>query len=418
VSEIRVLQESEYYESMRIVAEAYPSMGVTTPDDIRKWEQRFKIGRRDPDWTPYGVFRDGKMVGVYRNFDFIMNVRGNLLSAGGLGMVAVDLTHKKEHVAKEIVDAFLSHYDKRGDAMTCLWPFRVDFYHRMGFGLGYRRYQYRVHPASLPPRREKDHIRYLTEVDIPAIVECYNRCFEKQSGMIRHNEGRYLNRFQYAEKQRYIGCEVDGRLDGYLIYSFKNTDRPNSFMDTDLVVTEFFYHTPQALSELLAFLHSQLDQVSRLLLETSEDEFYFLMSDPTIASGTKMAPTYHESHMAGVGIMYRVMDLGRLFDKLEKPCFGDDRLSVRINLTDPFLPQYNGPRVVQFKGGRGKVADTDQADVEIALDVAEFSSLIMAAVGFEKLYTYGLAQVSDQTFINRLDRLFAYHQKPVCITGF
>ena len=62
---------------------------------------------RDKSWTPYGVFRDGKMVGIYRNFDFTMNVRGNLVPAGGLGMVAVDLTHKKEHIAKEIVESFL-----------------------------------------------------------------------------------------------------------------------------------------------------------------------------------------------------------------------------------------------------------------------------------------------------------------------
>jgi hypothetical protein len=34
------------------------------------------------------------------------------------------------------------------------------------------------------------------------------------------------------------------------------------------------------------------------------------------------------------------------------------------------------------------------------------------------LHTYGLAQISDSSYIDRIDRLFAYHQKPVCVTGF
>jgi predicted acetyltransferase len=417
MSEIRVVREDEYPELLRIATEAYPTMGFALGEDRQRMLMRFKTTHRDKDWTPYGVYRDGKMVGIYRTYDFTLNVRGNLIPAGGLGMVAVDLTHKKEHIAKDIVQGYLAHYDKRGDAMTTLWPFRVDFYHNMGFGLGGRRYQYRLHPATLP-RASKEHIRYLSAADIPAINACYNRCFERQNGMIRHHEARWQNRFEFMEKLRWIGCEIDGVLEGYLIYTFKTHDRAGSFMDTELSVIELFYTTPRALAELLSFLHSQFDQCSRVSIETSEDEFYFITSNPTISSGTKMAPTYHESHMAGVGIMYRVMDLGRLFAQLKTPSFSNDRIAVKIALKDTFLPQNNGARVVQFAGGLGQVDNGAKPDVEISLDVAEFSSMLMGAVGFNRLHTYGLAQISDAGHIDRIDRLFAYHQKPVCVTGF
>lgn len=417
MSEIRIVLEDEYPELLRIAAEAYPSMGVTSREAFQKMLERFKAGRRDSSWTPYGVFRDGKLVGIYRNYDFTLNVRGSLISAGGLGMVAVDLTHKKEHVAREIVESFLTHYDKRGDAMTTLWPFRVDFYHKMGFGLGSRRYQYRIHPASLPCGN-KEHVRYLTEVDIPAINACYNRCFEQQNGMIRHSEARWQNRLEFIDKLRFVGCEIDGVLEGYLIYNFKTLERPGSFMDSEMAVVEMFYHTQRALHELLAFLHTQYDQVSRVSIETSEDEFYFLMSNPTMSTGAQMTPNYHESHIAGVGIMYRVMNLERLFALLKKPCFGNDRINVKINLKDSFLPQNNGARVVSFRDGLGQVVNDSVADVAISLDVAEFSSMLMAAVGFRKLHTYGLAQISDPSYVDRIDRLFAYHQKSVCVTGF
>ncbi|MEW5794929.1 MAG: GNAT family N-acetyltransferase [Candidatus Zixiibacteriota bacterium] len=418
MSEVRVLKDEEFPEMIRICAEAYPSMGMVTPEDKRQWEQKFRSSRRDPTWTPYGLFRGGQLVGVWRNFDFTLNVRGNLISAGGLGMVAVHLAHKKEHVAREIVETFLAHYYERGDAMTTLWPFRIDFYHKMGFGLGGRRYQYRVRPESLPKGRGKEHVRFLGEADIPALNECYNRIVEKQTGMILHNEGRWHNRFEFWEKLRSVGCEIDGRLEGYLIYSFKTPDNPVSFMDAELVVNELIYHTPKALSELLAFLRSQLDQVSLITLEVSEDEFYFLMSNPTIASGDRMAPTYHESHVAGLGIMYRVMDLKRLFDGLRQPSFADDQITIEIDLSDTFLPQNDGPRVVRFENGVGKLIDRSAADVKVSLDVAEFSSLLMGAVGFRNLHTYSLARISDLGFIDRIDRLFAYSQRPSCVTAF
>ena len=120
MSEIRILTEEEYPEMMRIVGEAYPSLALTTTEERKKQVERFKIGMRDTAWKPYGVFRDGKMVGVFRNFDFMMNVRGNLVSGGGLGMVAVELTQKKRHVAKDIVEYFLAHYDEHDCSMTAL----------------------------------------------------------------------------------------------------------------------------------------------------------------------------------------------------------------------------------------------------------------------------------------------------------
>jgi predicted acetyltransferase len=418
MSEIRVITKDEYPEMMRIIGEAYPSEDIQTraarKEAIRRFEQIIGAG----NWTPYAVYRDGMMVGVFRNFDFEMNVRGNMLKAGGLGMVAVHLAHKKAHVAKEIVESFLNNYGARGYAMTTLWPFRVDFYHRMGFGLGYKRSQYRVRPVDLPLGKTREHIRFLTEEDIPAINECYNRYVEQHNGMIKHEEVRWRHRLEYAEKLRFVGYETDGRLEGYLIYRFQPQKNPSNFMLSDMNVPEFVYHTPAALSEMLSFLHTQLDQIDRVTLEISEDEFYFLLANPVTDTVTRMAPTHHDSHIAAVGIMYRVMDVARLFEQLTVPSFGTDRLTVKITLSDTFYPSNHGSTVVKFADGLGRVVDGAEFDVEIELDVAEFSSMIMGAIGFGKLHTYGLARISDETYLERLDRLFVYRQKPTCITGF
>jgi predicted acetyltransferase len=236
--------------------------------------------------------------------------------------------------------------------------------------------------------------------------------------MVKHTEARYQNRMEFGKSLKWLGCEIDGKLEGFLVFRFDKPKHPESFMDNELVVLELFYHSPEVLSEFLTFLHTQLDQCGRITLQTPEDQFYFLMSNPNLASGSRMAPTWHESHMTGVGIMYRVMDIARLFESLTQPCFGNDQLAVKITLTDSFFPKNAGSKIVRFENGKGSVVDAGDFDVEIELDVAEFSSMIMGAVGFRNLVTYRLAKISDDSYIDRVDRLFAYHQKPICVSGF
>ena len=85
-----------------------------------------------------------------RLFDFRMTLHETAVSIGGVGGVAVDLAHKKQKVARDMILFFLRHYREKGAALTTLHPFRPDFYRQMGFGHGTKMNQYRVKPASLP----------------------------------------------------------------------------------------------------------------------------------------------------------------------------------------------------------------------------------------------------------------------------
>jgi predicted acetyltransferase len=64
------------------------------------------------------------------------------------------------------------------------------------------------------------------------------------------------------------------------------------------------------------------------------------------------------------------------------------------------------------------VTGATDADVEIRVNVADLSSLVVGAVDFERLYTYGRAQISDLDYLETLQRLFAVARPPICMTGF
>ena len=54
----------------------------------------------------------------------------------------------------------------------------------------------------------------------------------------------------------------------------------------------------------------------------------------------------------------------------------------------------------------------------IQLDVADFSSLVLGAVGFKTLHAYGLAKLSDPEALDQVDRLFHTEARPRCVTAF
>ena len=414
---IKKLSEQHYSDLMLIEAEAYPGMKIVSAEDRIAAVERLKKSLEDKRRTWYGAFRESKLVGAMETFDFIMNVRGTKVAAGGVGGVAVDLMHKKEHVARDMMAFYLDHYYKKGAPMAVLWPFHAEFYRKMGFGLGARMYQYRVKTSSFPQGESKKHVRYLAQDDIPEINDCYNRFVEQRTGMIEETEAGWRHLLTNYKNIRLAGYDDNGVIRGYLVYRFQ-PNNPRKFLDDELSVIQMVYETPDVLSELLTFLRSQLDQVKQVIFHTPEDEFYYLLSDPYNDSGNLISPTYQESHTAGVGIMYRVLNSRKLFELLGDHSFGGVTIRLKLTVRDSFFPENDGSLVLHVADGRVSITDGGEFDVEISLDIAEFSSMFMGAVGFRSLITYQLAEISDQSYVDTVHRMFATAEKPLCTTSF
>ena len=415
-TEVRALKDEELEEAFYLMAEAYPGFRVHSAEDRANILKRYRSRTRDKRVTFYGAFRKKVMVGMMRLHDFTMNVRGAWMPAGGVGAVAVHLAHKHQHVAKDMMDFYLRHYFDKKAPLAVLWPFRTDFYHNMGFGLGARMFQYRIAPASFPKASMK-HVRYLEEDDLPSVNECYNRFAERRTGMIRENELVWRNRMAAQKHMRWAGYVQNGQVRGYVQYQF-DADAAKNFIVNDLEVLDLVYDDREVLSELLEFLRVQDDQIRRVVFNTPDDDFYFLLGDVRDDSEKLLPSVNHQSHVAGVGIMYRVLKPKQCFDKLAKCDFGGVTATVTFNLTDTFFPTGAGKLTVQFTNGHPKVVKNKKADFTVTLPIAEFSSLLMGAIGFRELHLYRLAEISDDAAIDTLDRLFATRYKPLTVTPF
>jgi predicted acetyltransferase len=409
--EIRPIADDEIVPFAKIAAGAYPG-GSTPPEEMA---ERLRASQAEsPSTRLYGYFRDGELLGGMRHHDFTMLFHGTPVPVGGVAMVAVDLLHKKEHVARDLILFYMRHYRAAAAPLAALYPFRPDFYRQMGFGYGARLSHYRLRPGSFPPG-PRGHLRHLAADDLPAMLACYHRYAQQTHGLFLREPSDAWTR-RRVEGGRRVLAYVDGeQVQGYMAYAFKGGA---NFLTNDIEVSELVYEHPAALAEIMAFLHTQADQIATVVLNIQDDQLHQLLIDPRNGSGTLFPSVYHETNAQGLGIMYRVIDTPGMFAALAGHDFGGQSLTLALELRDSFLPENAGETLLRFRDGRAEPAPGARPDVRLRVSVEHFSSMIMGATGFEALRRYGLAEIDDPNYSGRVRRLFDSPAQPVCLTAF
>jgi predicted acetyltransferase len=410
-STIRRLTERDLGAFAAIIGGAYPGMVVTLDESV----ERLRRSLHEASHTAlYGLFRAGRLLGGMCHFDFQMAYHGLPIAVGGVGMVAVDLLHKKEQVARELITFFLRHYRNRGTAFAALYPFRPDFYRRMGFGYGTRLNHHRFAPTSLPAGRSRVGLRPLHSDDAEQVLRCYNHYAARTHGMFQHN-GAWARRLFENTELRMIGSFTGDELRGFMAYRFV---REGNWLTNSIEVRELICESRDALDGFLAFLRSQADQVATVVINTQDDQFHYVLSDPRNGSDTIYPSVYHETSRQGLGIMYRVLDTAGAFRTLAGHRFGGTGLTLAIDLADSFLPENAGTTIVHFQNGRGILTPDAEPQVRISLAIEDFSSLLIGAVDFQSLYRYRLAEIDNPDYIDTIQHLFYSPARPVCTTPF
>ena len=414
-SVIKKIPLSDLDTFIDIVSKAYPGFNITNPVEREKTRERIVMLSRDPTIDHYGLYRGGRLLGGMRTYDFTMNLFSSKVLVGGVGLVAVDLCHKKEKVCKELILHFIGMYKRKGACLVALYSFRPDFYRIMGFGYGTKINEYSIKPADLP-RVSKEHIQFLAKGDRRAFKECADRYFMKHHGMfmIKRHELDYFFKRPGAITVVY---KEGRRICGYLSFVFKKIDE-NNLLSNNIVIRELIHENRDVLHELLTFLHTQKDQVHRVIYPSYDDYFHFLPFDPRDGSGHMIPVISHQSNLQGIGVMYRVIDTKDIFRLLRRHDFNGQSCRLKITLRDSFQPQNEGSFAVHFKHGFPVLAHADDADVEVSMDIADFSSLLMGAVGYKSLYEYGLSDISKESYLDLVHDIFRVEQRPICHTIF
>ncbi|MHA1989928.1 MAG: GNAT family N-acetyltransferase [Candidatus Hodarchaeales archaeon] len=420
MDEVKIIPEKDYDRFMDIIINAYPgAYGDLKQEDREKIKKRsLLIQKEDPTIDFYGLYRNKQLLGVMRLHDFTMNMRSKMIKSWGIGLVAVDLIHKKEKVAKEIMSFYLNYLEKKDVSLAILYPFRSDFYKEMGFGYGTKMNSYYFKPSSLPHNSEKENISYLNLDNISDIHKCYMKYTENTHGMTGRSSKYFEMRIKNP-KNKFIGYKSNGSLDGYLIFQFKKL-KDDNFIFNDIVIIELIYNNSKSLHALTNFLHKQADQINRISFATQDTNFHYILSDARNGTNNLLSFDYvsQEINTQGRGIMYRVVNIPSFFDKLTSIKFGNNTLILKLTITDTFMPKNNGSFHLKIENGFIKLIDQANYDVEIKLGIADFSSMVTGSITFKELVIYGLASISDTRQVRIINDTFKVDSQPICMASF
>lgn len=416
MDDIRLLNRGDLEAGVRIVADSYPGLKLVTADDRERYRLRLAdLMAEAPIAHFYGCLREEELRGIMVLWDWQMNFLQARVPAGGMGLLAVDPTHRKEHIARDMVLFHLRYYRELGTPLALLYPFRPDFYRQMGFGYGTKMNQYRLRPGSLPGATSHGHVRALTgSEDQRSVLECYARMVGRTHGMIER-QPRAIRQLFERPQYRIVGCVEGSHVSGYVVYSYESA---GTWLLNDLHVHELLYEDAGTFHELMSFLNKQADQVRYVIVDTLDEYFHLIPSDPRDGTDKIAVEVYHETNTQGVGLLVRAVDTARLFGLLAEHDFGGQTCRLKLTVQDSFLPENSGSYALEVVKGHLQPGNPERCEVEVVLDVASLSSLLYGTATFRSLVRYGLATISDDAFTDVLNRLFAVEEKPVCLTYF
>ncbi|RDI45818.1 GNAT family N-acetyltransferase [Falsibacillus pallidus] len=419
MTDIRLLKEEEMGAFVEIAVNAYPGMmsgGLEAKQKLMESLQ--KAQAEDPSIDLMGVWKNGTLVGGMRLHQYEMNFHGNMIQTGGVGFVSVDLLHKKEKIAKEIIQYFIRHFKEKGVPLLSLYPFRPDFYKKMGFGMGTKMDQYAVVPRAFPNFKDKSGLVFLDASDKEDVKKCYELKVMSTHGMMHKTEAELDRMFQNPEI-KIIGYKNNGKLEGYLQFHFKKASEMN-FIKNHLIIKEWIYETQEAFKQFSSFLHSQDDQFERIIINTQDESFHMIFDDPRNGTDHLIPSVYHETNKSGAGIMYRAVDPPQLINAIGIMPNPAADFVCKLFINDSFdldgekewiLSNQN--HILSLKKNEG-----EGHDFAIQIDIADFSSMIMGAVSPAKLYQYGKLSISGPDNIRHIKTVFSHMDRPVSMTAF
>lgn len=410
----RIVSTDELTEFARISNNAYPAFPRPLDETLERIRQRCP---RDHNSEIWGAFEGEQLLGGMRLLDFEMNYFGRYIPAGGVGMVAVDLLHKKRGVARKLIEHFLDDCEANGQYLAMLYPFRPDFYHKMGFGYGPKMHQYSFAPSSLPRSAGRHGAVYLTLDDMPLLAD-----FHRAESARRHGyclmgdmelEGLWKD---FGEKRNLVGHMQDGRLGGYLAFSFRRCHE-NNFICNDMVIRAWRWNNQASLAALCGFIHTQADQVNRVVYTTQMADFQFLLSDVRNQTNNIIPSVYHECNTSGVGLMYRVVSVPRFLEATSYRNYGGTTAQLNLTVHDSFRPQNAGVYGLAVENGALSLSGPSAGAIDMTIDVADLSALLMGSVDIGALHRLSLVQVDDAA-LPVLESVFRAAQKPECLSAF
>ncbi len=305
------------------------------------------------------------IVGATKIYRMTESIAGTAMPMMGLAAVAVAPARRRQGIGARLCTEAIAIAADRGDVISVLYPFRPDYYERLGWGLVGALHEYRFHTRALDAGPTDGHVRRaILERDAEAMAACYSRVAAGSNGPIERDRRVWAYRLTGEEMGvRPVDAEAlwTGRLEpavravvhddgGVTGYALLNYVTGSSSEDGTLEVRELMAEDDEAYRGLLAHIAAQHDQWPRCHYFARADErFDDFLADPRPPGFRGARSLYFPTARVVRGPMLRVLDVpGGLRARRFFAAGGATEAEIEVVVADPQRPANDGPWTVRL----------------------------------------------------------------------
>ena len=429
---VRPARETDVRDIAELWSEAFPGER-TIVDRIRMLEQGGRYGGLETVLAG----RDGgdRLVGACKIYRMAQNLAGAAMPMMALAAVAVTPSRRREGIGSRLCTEAIGMAADRGDVVSVLYPFRPDYYERLGWGLVGELHEYRFRTGALTGYDDARHVRQAREEDAGPLWASYRRVAERSNGPVTRDRPAWAYRLADeelgvrpvdppslpatpdGEEPRVVVYDRDG-ISGYALFRYRATRAPR---DRTLVVRELVAESETAYRGLLGHI-AQLSSRWPLARHRArpEERFGDRLGDPRPPRGRLDGSLYFPTARIVRGPMLRVIDVpGAL--RMRRWWLGARHpgtpLVIRIEVGDHQRPGNRGPwRVAVSADGCSADVDPwtepaapDGVSAALTTDAATFARIFAGEVPATAAAILGRATISGA--VDTLDAAFAAHER-------
>ncbi len=396
----RFARPEELEEAGRLVAHSFPGQHRTPS----WWYEQLRDPVQSGGAETLLVGEEGdRLVAACQLHPLRQWIAGERFPSTGVGTVAIAPTHRKRRLGAELVTRALDAAHARGDIVSALYPFRVSFYRKLGYGNAGEALQYLIPPEVLPDSEERTRVEILdTERGRAQVLALYSRWARGETGQMDRSV-RVITGLATAPDRALLGYRgSDGGLQGYALVHYRADLPPQTRY---LEVEEMVWTTVESRRGLYGWLSSLGDQWQRILLRARpSDRLGDWIQEPRLPWGA--APGWGLWGGAAtlmMGPMFRLVNVRRGWEG--RSVVPTESMAVGLQLADRQLPSNRGEWTLGFDQGRVEVRQglADRVDMTLRLDVSALSRLFIAAIPASAALGAGLLTCDRPDMLSRLD---------------
>jgi predicted acetyltransferase len=392
----------ELPDAARLIAHSFPG-----PSRPLAW---LESQLRSPVWGGGAetllLGRDGaRIVAACQVHPLRQWVAGSRLPCCGIGTVAISPTYRRRSLGAELMTEALRASRERGDVASALYPFRVSFYQKLGYGQAGEVLQYQIPPQNLPDSPERTRVELLDTDDARAeALELYSDWMRGQNGQLERPPR--LWRELVGEHDRCLAGYrgADGRLEGYALLVYRpDLPRAERYVEVDELVST----TVAARRGLYAWLASLSDQWEQILMRALPAErLGDAIREPRLPAGT--APLWRLWAPAAVllhGTMFRLLDLKAAWQQRTVAAASD--LTVKLEVEDAQLANNAGSWILSLRDGSTTVEASGRPQLTLRLNISTLSRLYISSLRPTAALHAGLLECDRPELLPALDAALA-----------